>query len=212
MVGTVTAGPKRLCDLIMLAAFAWSYGAPALGQDLFDEPGVYFGVEAGAVDYDNACEPHALACDGSDAAASAFAGYRFSSRLSLELGYHDLGEAVATYPRLTSTVEVTGALDGYDVSVIVGIPVTPKWQAFLRAGAFRSRAETSSEELDAADEDWFGQVGGGIAWHFRPAWQVRFQYLYLPNLGGVDTGEFEGRVLTAGASYFVGRHARATAR
>jgi hypothetical protein len=41
-------------------------GCACQDTDLFDEPGVYFGTELGAVDYDNACDPHALSCDQRD--------------------------------------------------------------------------------------------------------------------------------------------------
>src|SRR5262245_41668808 len=89
---------------------------PAPGQ------GFYLGAAIGARGYDNACEPAALACERRDSAWSAFAGYRFNHRFDIEAAYLDLGESRTTYPRLTSTLEVSGDIDGYDLSALFRMP------------------------------------------------------------------------------------------
>lgn len=160
--------------------------------------------------YGNACDPTALSCDHSDATSAVFGGYRFASRFIIELGKRDLGEARAVYPRLTSTIEVVGEADGYDFSALMRLPLSQTWEAYLRVGAFHWDAATESSEFSAGDSAWSPSAGGGFAWSFRPSWQARFQYLYIGDVGGTETGEANVEMLSAGVSYsFGGRAATA---
>jgi OOP family OmpA-OmpF porin len=167
-------------------------------------PSFYVGAEAGATNFDNACDPTALSCDHTDSTGAPFLGYRFDSRFGLELGWRDLGEARATYPRLTSTIDVVGAIEGYDLSALMRFPLSAAWEAYVRAGAFRWDAQTVSPEFSAAESDWSPTAGAGFAWRFRPAWQMRFEYLYLDDAGGTETGETNVETLTVGLSYLFG--------
>ncbi|MBB6091696.1 OOP family OmpA-OmpF porin [Povalibacter uvarum] len=168
----------------------------------------YFGGEAGALYYDNACEANALSCDDTDVTAAIFGGYRFNPYLALELSYRDLGEAHATYPRLTSTLDVTGQMRGYGLDVQVSLPINDTWLAYVRGGAFYSQAETRSSEFQAEEDEWAPAAGAGIAWQFRPNWQARIQYLFLSGVGGADTGESNAEIVSLGLSYFFGQHTK----
>jgi len=166
-------------------------------------PGVYLGGEIGRRGFDNACEPQALSCDRRGTAWGAFAGYRFDHRLAIELGYLDLGQARATYPRTTGTQQVTGDIEGFHLSGLFAVPVAQEVQLFARAGGYRWRANTRSTEFSARDEGWSATAGGGMAWRFDRSWHLRGQYLYLSDIGGSHTGRANGHIVSLGISYFI---------
>jgi len=190
--------------IILLGLWAWSANAQA-GESAFDEPGFYLGGEIGARGYQNACGPEALSCDRRDAAWGGYAGYRFSHFISVEAGYLDLGEARATYPRLTSTLEVTGDIEGYGLSALLGIPATADVRFFVRAGAFRWQAETHSSEFAIEDQAWSAMLGGGFEWHSGRSWLWRCQYLYLDDIGSSNTGRANGHVVSVALGYLFHR-------
>jgi OOP family OmpA-OmpF porin len=190
----VTAGTRRRL-VLALASCVWAASSHA--------DGVYLGGEIRARIFDDACEPQALSCDRRGDSWGAFAGYRFDPHFGLELGFVDLGEARAIYPRLTGTREVDGSIEGYDLSAILGIPAGKDARFFLRAGGFRWRATTSSSEYAAETEGWSFTAGGGFEWSARRSWQLRLQFLYLDDLGDVDTGETNAVVASLAVSYFI---------
>lgn len=181
--------------LLLLACCA---GAPAAWAG---DRGVYFGGTFGSRYYDNGCQPAALSCDREDSAWGLAAGFRFDPHWSVELGYLDLGAAHANYPRLTHTLEVTGRIDGYDLSALWGIPAGEHAQAFLRLGAFRWSAETRSAEFSFDAQGWSVSAGFGLEWA-AGSWRLRGQFLYLDDLGDTQTGRANGLLATLGASYF----------
>ena len=187
--------------IILFGLYSGSIHAQAAGPSPFDVPGFYVGGEAGARGYQNACEPAALSCDRRDAAWGAFAGYRFNDFISTEAAYLDLGEARATYPRLTSTLDVTGEIDGFGLSALLGIPATGNVRVFARAGAFRWQAKTRSTEFTTEDQGWSATLGAGFEWHAGKSWLLRCQYLYLDDIGGVDTGRANGHVVSLALGY-----------
>lgn len=187
-----------------LGAWAGSLRAQEFAPARFT-PGFYAGAELGGASYGDACDPAALSCDHSDAAGAVLGGYRFASRFAVELGWRDLGDARAVFPRLTSTNEVVGHVEGYDVSALLRFPFGRAWEGYLRGGVYRARSHGSSPEISTAEWDWSPAAGGGLAWAFRPAWQARFQYLFLSHVGGPDAGEADVGMLSAGVSYLFGR-------
>lgn len=201
---------------ITLAALLWTFGTAAIpaaaqvrSQTGPVTAGAYVGADVALRHYDNACLVNALSCDDTGPAAGVFGGYRFGSRWSLELGYYDLGEADAVYPRLTTTLDVTGTIDGYALTALAAFPLTDTWEVFVRGGAFRWDAATASREFAASASDWSPAAGVGIGWHFRPAWQARLHYLMIADAGDATTGETHGQLLAAGVSYRFGRAAAA---
>jgi len=171
-------------------------------------PAAYVGAELGALYYDNACEAAALSCDDTDVAASVFGGYRFNSYLALELAYSDLGEAHATYPRLTTTLDVTGKMRGYGLDLLVSIPINDVLSAYARGGAFYAESETRSAEFRAEETSWSPAAGAGLAWRFQPRWQARLQYLFVSGVGGTQTGESNAEILSLGLSYVFGQKSK----
>jgi hypothetical protein len=168
------------------------------------EPGFYAGAELGEMRYGTACSPTALSCDHADSVYAVYGGYRLGRRFMLEVGKRDLGEALAVYPRLTSTIDVVGEVDGYEFSALLRLPFGRAWEAYVRAGGYHWDAATASSEFSTAESDWSPSAGAGFAWQFRPAWQARFQFLYLGDVGGTETGEANVEMLSAGVSYLFG--------
>lgn len=173
--------------------------------------GFYVGAEFGGMNYGNACDHTALSCDHKDWSRAAFAGYRFDSHFTLELGWRDLGDARAVYPRLTNTIEVIGEAEGFELSVLWRYPFSRTWEAYLRGGAFRWDAKTRSPEFSTSDSGWSPSVGAGLAWKFHPAWHARLQFLYLGDVGGTETGEANVEMLSVGITYTFGSRQSAVA-
>ena len=199
-----------LLGRLPFAAIALLVAAPpVLAQDAAPtepgESGFYLGADLGALHYSNACEATALSCDQTANAAGVFGGYRFGSRIGLELGYRDLGGASATYPRLTGTIETAGDVDGYELAVLIAFPLWPDAHAYLRGGAFSWRAHARTPEADVSETGWSAAGGGGAAWRFRPSWEGRMEYVYLDNIGGAKTGETDTQVISIGVRHFFGR-------
>lgn len=167
------------------------------------DSGIYFGGTIGGRGYDNACQPEALSCERRGTAWGAFTGYRFNPRFGLELGYLDLGEAHANYPRLTGALEVTGDIDGYDFSALYAVMAGPDVRFFLRVGGFRWQAKTRSPEFAFDEEGWSASAGAGFEWHAGRHWQFRCQYLYLNDIGGEETGRANGHVGSLSVTLFI---------
>jgi len=186
---------------IVLLAVGGAAQAQAGDAMPIDAPGWHVGGAIGARSYHDACGPQALSCDRSGSAWGAFAGYRFEQRIGIELGYVDLGNARASYPRLTSPLQVKGDIAGYDISILYGIPIAQDSQVFLRAGAYRWRAQTHSTEFSMRDDGWSATAGGGFEWRMAPSWRLRGQYLYVNDVGGQATGGGDAHVLSLGLVY-----------
>jgi OmpA-OmpF porin, OOP family len=202
-----------LLALLLLAAIAQCIvAAPVLAQAAApaerDEARFYLGADLGTLHYSDACEATALSCDHTAGAAGLFGGYRFGPRIALELGYRDLGETSATYPRVTGPIETTGAVDGYELAVLIAFPVGADAHAYLRGGAFSWRAHARTPETEISETDWSAAGGGGLAWRFRPSWEARMEYVYLDNIGGAETGETDTQLFAIGVSRFFGRRAQ----
>jgi OmpA-OmpF porin, OOP family len=193
---------------LLAAAGLGALTSPSTAQDVTASEryatGFYVGGELGALYYTDACEASAVSCDRGTWTAAVFGGYQINAHLALELSYRDLGEARAVYPRLTSTLEVSGNVQGYELAALASIPISRAWQAYLRGGAFYWDAETRSSEFRSSENGWSPSVGAGVAWQFRPAWKTRIEYLYLANLGGAKTGESSGAILSVGVCYVFG--------
>jgi len=204
----------RLGCLLFSAIAQCFVAAPVFAQAAVpaepDESGFYVGADIGTLHYNDACDATALSCDHTAGAAGVFGGYRFNSRIALELEYRDLGETSATYPRFTGAIEATGDVDGYGLAVLIGFPLTPDVHAYLRGGAFDWRAHVRTPETETSETDWSAAGGGGVAWRFRPSWEARMEYVFLDNIGGAETGETDTQVLSIGVSRFFGRGARST--
>jgi OOP family OmpA-OmpF porin len=175
--------------------------SPTFAQD----SGIYLGGAFGGRGYDNACEPQATSCDRRGGAWSGYAGWRFHQRFGVEVSYLDLGNARASYPRVTSILDVTGHIEGYDLSALFNIPAGEDVWFFLRAGGFRWQARTRSDEFAFDEEDWSATAGAGFEWRAGRRWQFRGQYQYLNDIGGEETGRANGHVVTFGASYIFTR-------
>jgi OOP family OmpA-OmpF porin len=187
---------------IGLCVIACPVEAGADGASPFDVPGMYIGGEVGASGYANGCEAQALSCDRRATAWGASVGYRFDRLMGVELGYLDLGQAHATYPRSTGPLQVQGDVKGYHVSALFGIPVGENARFFLRAGGYRWQAKTQSTEFETREDGWSATAGGGFEWRMAPSWQLRAQALYLDHIGGTNTGGANGLVASVGIVYF----------
>lgn len=80
----------------------------AAADGAWQQVGPYIGASIGSTDFD-ACggAPAGASCDDKDTGWKIVGGYKFSTSLSAEVGYIDMGEVVASAGGLTADIGVT---------------------------------------------------------------------------------------------------------
>ena len=154
-----------------------------------DARGFYLGGMVGATRASNFCANAALGggvagCDQRSNAWQGFAGYRFNTIVSAQVGYHDLGKA--SIP--------AGSEMKFNAWDFTGIAAFPMGNASLygKAGYFRGEAEGSGPGLAGITENHGGlTIGAGVQWDFSRMLGLRAEWQRFPNMGG---GRFGGDV------------------
>lgn len=145
--------------------------------------------------------PNELSADETDVGWNFSLGYRVNNYLAAELAYVDSGEAslVERYGPISTVLPipnpVTGITRSYTVSsrgpalsVLGSLPLSSKWELFLRGGVLFAKQEVEARmraiggtattpapvERDFSDEVF--TVGAGVQWAFLPRWTARLEY------------------------------------
>lgn len=125
-------------------------------------------------------------------------GYRVNKYFAAELAYVDAGEASLTqrFQIPASVPTAASAIDmgyrvrtrGPAVSVLGSLPLSERWEAFLRGGVFFASQDVESRttitgsvgsatgRLDSDYSDEVVSVGAGVQWSFLPRWTARLEY------------------------------------
>lgn len=123
-------------------------------------------------------------------------GYRVNKYLAAELSYVDAGEAsmverysvppTSTLPDVLRTYTVNAR--GPEVSVLGSLPLSERWELFLRGGVLFAKQEVESRTIIESPTATGGQpikrdfsdevitVGAGVQWAFLPRWTARLEY------------------------------------
>lgn len=151
--------------------------------------------------------PAGSAVDETDVGWNFALGYRVNKYVAAELTYVDAGEASLTerfstgpsapgFPDVVRTYTVNSR--GPTVSVLGSLPLSEKWEVFLRGGVFFAQQDVESRmiidspnatsgrpiERDYSDEVY--NVGAGVQWAFLPRWTARLEYQRSDNLQAND--------------------------
>lgn len=142
--------------------------------------------------------PTDVTADQRDLGWNVALGYRVNKYLAAELSYVNAGEASLTevwsavsdapitVPDVVRAYTVRST--GPTVSVLGSLPLSERWQLFLRGGVFFAKQEVESRlviqsstatngppiERDYSDEVF--NIGAGIQWDFLPRWTARLEY------------------------------------
>ncbi len=147
----------------LLVSFAAS---PALGQD------AYVGISAGQSDMD------AAGLD-EDTSWKVYGGYRFNEWGSAQIGWVDLGELDAAGG---ASVEA----DGFEISAVGRVPVTPNFDVFGKVGAFAWSTDVNGGLPVADDDDVDAMYGIGAEYKFANNLGVRLEWEQFADVGGAD--------------------------
>jgi hypothetical protein len=150
--------------------------------------------------------PSGVTVDETDVGWSVMLGYRVNKYLAAELSYMDAGEASLTerystpppysFPDVLNTYTVSSS--GPAVSVLGSLPLSERWEVFLRGGVLFAKQEVEARviiqsptainarpiERDYSDEIF--TVGAGVQWTFLPRWTARLEYQRSDDLQSND--------------------------
>lgn len=145
-----------------------------------------------------ALAPSGVDADESDVGWNFALGYRVNQYLAAELTYVDAGDAslVESYSTPASSPisfpdvvrMYTVNARGPAVSVLGSLPLSERWEVFLRGGVLFAKQEVEARtivrsptainarpiERDYSDE--VVTIGAGVQWAFLPRWSARLEY------------------------------------
>lgn len=134
--------------------------------------------------------------DETDVSWNFALGYRVNKYLAAELSYVDAGDAslverysvppTSTLPDVLRTYTVNAR--GPEVSVLGSLPLSERWELFLRGGVLFAKQEVESRTIIESPNATVGRpierdfsdevvtVGAGVQWAFLPRWTARLEY------------------------------------
>ena len=117
------------------SALAAALGMACLGARAEESRGAYVGASVGQASYRHTCDgaPAGITCDDSDTAARVFVGYQFKPGFAMELGFHDLGTAVA---RGSGPAGITERADvtAFDFMYVGSWPIANRFSLLAKLG------------------------------------------------------------------------------
>jgi OOP family OmpA-OmpF porin len=186
---TVIAGFMASMAVMSGSAYA------QVGQDR----GWYVGASLGQSSMDIEGCGGVISCDDKDTAWRIFGGYQINRNFAVELGYHQLGEAKASFPGGQVDFEAN-AIELVGVGLL---PLANNFALYAKAGFYRGETEaTGSNALGSVNEKETNTdltYGLGAQYNFNPKFGVRAEWQRYTNMGGEATGESDVDVLSIGA-------------
>lgn len=172
--------------------------------------GFYLGGEYGASEFKSVCHDLSVKCEDEDEVYGGFAGYRFNDYFAIESGYHELGEATTWYPTQGMTKKSEIWIEGYDLSVLVGLPLSDRWLAYARAGGFYYDANMVEggdvfQEQSQTSEGWTETAGLGLVFRATEHLQGRVQYQYVNEFGDDWAHQPDVQAVTVGLLWQFGK-------
>lgn len=174
---------KKVLVAAGLAAAAFSL--PAAAQ--VNMSSVYVGGSIGQSMMDDQCDGVAagVSCDDKDMAWRLLGGYQINRNFAVELGYHNLGEAKASFGGVEAKVKMS-------VWELVGVGMLPlgnQFSAYGKLGLTYGTAEGNTNFGASADES-----GTGFTWGLGGQFDVsrnlglRLEFQHYNDVGGSDGG------------------------
>jgi OOP family OmpA-OmpF porin len=173
------------------AIMAAGIAGPAAAQSK-DDSGIYLGGGIGYSQYKDTCKNLIVACDDTDTAWRAFAGYQWNRNWMLELGYGNYGEVNGSGQSTAGPGTFLRETYGADISGIGSFNITTRLALFGRLGAYMMRTTFDQDipgVLQAHDAKTNSGLmfGAGASYMLGPL-GVRAEWLRYDNVGGGSTG------------------------
>ena len=184
---TVVAG-----FMALIAAYGSAHAQ--VGQ----ERGWYAGASIGQSSMDIEGCGGAISCDDKDTAWRILGGYQINRNFAVELGYHQLGDASASFPGGQVDFEAT-AIELVGLGIL---PLANNFALYAKAGFYRGETEASGSNalgpVDVSETNTDLTFGLGAQYNFNPRFGVRGEWQRYTNMGGEATGESDVDVLSIG--------------
>jgi len=178
---------------ILGVASAMAFAAPAAAQD----QGWYAGLHLGQSNAKDACDGiggGGVSCDDEDTAWRILGGYQFNKNLAAEFGYSDLGEASASGPGGSASIESTA----WELVAVGSWPFTPNFSAYGKLGMYRGETDASAPGVSESESNTDLTYGLGVRWDFTKNLGVRAEYQIYKDMGGGNIGESDVDVISVG--------------
>jgi OOP family OmpA-OmpF porin len=124
--------------------------------------GLYFGASAGITTAD-VCDDiggPGISCDDEDTGLKIFGGFGVNPNFAVELGWVDVGEATATGPGGTATLEA----DGFQFAAVGIFPIGQRFDVFGKIGMYMWDASVSGPGGSVSDDGTDLMFGIGGTW------------------------------------------------
>jgi|SRR5687767_11914336 OmpA-OmpF porin, OOP family len=160
------------------------------------ERGWYAGASIGQSSMDIEGCGGAISCDDKDTAWRILGGYQINRNFAVELGYHQLGDAIASGPGGQVNFEAT-AIELVGLGIL---PLANNFALYAKAGFYRGETEAKglAGSVDESETNTDLTYGLGAQYNFNPRFGVRAEWQRYTNMGGEATGESDVDVLSIG--------------
>ncbi|MBW8192187.1 outer membrane beta-barrel protein [Neiella marina] len=181
------------CVIALLSGFVL---APAHSFDA----GPYVGLKAGVTNFSDICSSHDLACDESDKALAAVAGYRWQNWWAVEVEYIDFGDA-SSYQASASIERDRLEFTGTNIAARANYTISEYTEVFGKLGAIYWEADTKGAQETVSDDGWQPSISVGADLQFYPSSLFRVEYQYFHDLGSSDVGSTDIHQFSLGVTY-----------
>jgi OmpA-OmpF porin, OOP family len=126
-------------------------------------------------------------CDDSDTAWRVFGGYQINRHFAVELGYSTLGEATASAPGITATVEAKA----FDLVAVGILPINQQFSVFGKLGMYQADSDLSSNTPligSASDKNTDVTYGVGLQYDFGKNLGLRGEWQQYKKVGSDQVG------------------------
>ena len=167
-----------------------------VGQDR----GWYVGASLGQSSTDIEGCGGAISCDDKDTAWRILGGYQINRNFAVELGYHQLGDASASFPG----GQVNFEANAIELVGIGMLPLANNFGLYAKAGFYRGETEATGSNIGGPINEKATNTdltfGLGAQYNFNPRLGVRAEWQRYMNMGDEDTpiGESDVDVLSIG--------------
>jgi len=179
-----------------MASITIMYGSAyaQVGQDR----GWYLGGSIGQSSVDIEDCGGVVSCDDKDTAWRILGGYQINRNFAVELGYHQLGEASASFPGGQVNFESTAI----ELVGIGALPLANNFALYAKAGFYRGESEATGSNvggpINVKESNTDLTYGVGAQYNFNPRFGIRAEWQRYANMGGEEIGESDIDVLSIG--------------
>jgi OmpA-OmpF porin, OOP family len=139
-----------------------------------------------------------VSCDDKDTAWRILGGYQINRNFAVELGFHQLGDASASFPGGRVDFEA----NAIELVGIGAVPLANNFAVYAKAGFYRGETEATGSNvagpIDMKETNTDITYGVGVQYSFNPKFGIRAEWQRYPNMGGEEIGESDIDVLSIG--------------